>query len=362
MVRPFNFNDTFEDLQAMKRQNIRDIDPNLDYRESSLLYNATVVNSIETMQMLQTIRYGVDLTFADTAPREYLIRRAAERGIYPLPATNALRRGTFNIDVPIGSRYSLGDYNYIVTERTAFGSFILQCETAGNVGNIDFGNLIPVEYINGLSTAVLGDVLVPGEDEEETEVLRQRYLRSFSSVAFGGNRADYKEKVNALPGVGGTRVIRAWNGGGTVQLIIIDSSYNVPTPTLVSQVQEAVDPIGMQGEGVGIAPIDHVVTVTAVGELDIDVTLSITYQSGYTWDDIRGQVIPIIEEYIRELNMQWAESQDDNSTTVVRIIQIESRLLNVQGILDLNGTLLNGLPQNVQVPANQIPKVGVVVG
>lgn len=362
MVMPFDLDISFEDLQAIKRQNIRDIDPNLDYRQTSLLYNASVVNSTETIQMLSTIKYGLDLTFADTAPREYLIRRAAERGITPFPATNSIRQGTFNIDVPIGSRYSLGEYNYIVTEKISDGVFRMMCETLGEVGNVDFGNLIPIEYINGLTSAVLGDILIPGEEEETTEALRARYMRSFSSVAFGGNRADYKEKTNALPGVGGTRVIRAWNGPGTVELIIIGSDYKPPSSTLVNDVQQAIDPIGQQGEGVGIAPIDHIVTVNAVGETTVDIGLSITFQSGFVWDDVRPQVTQIINEYFAELSQAWAVSQDDNSTTIVRIVQIESRLLNVNGILDLANTTLNGGTTNIEVTSENIPKVGVISG
>ena len=55
------------------------------------------------------------------------------------------------------------------------------------------------------------ELLIPGEDEEETERFRTRYLESFSSQAFGGNAAGYRERVTALPGVGAVRVQRAWN-------------------------------------------------------------------------------------------------------------------------------------------------------
>lgn len=44
--------------------------------------------------------------------------------------------------------------------------------------------------------------MIPGEDEEDTEVFRQRYMDSLNAQAFGGNRADYLEKVNAIPGRG----------------------------------------------------------------------------------------------------------------------------------------------------------------
>ena len=78
--------------------------------------------------------------------------------------------------------------------------------------------------------------------------------------SFGGNVADYKERVNAMNGVGGVKVYPVWNGGGTVKLVIINSEFNVPSAELVGQVQTAVDPVQNSGRGVGIAPIGHVVT------------------------------------------------------------------------------------------------------
>lgn len=360
MTQPFDLDITYEDLMAQK---LAGVDDSLDKREvTSMIYNATAANSAETVQMLFTLKNFIDLMFADTAPREYLVRRAAERGMKPIEATKAKRKGVFNISVPIGSRYSLDELNYIVLEQISPNEFILECEVAGNEGNIFSGTLIPIEYITGLESAELTDVLVPGEDEEETEVFRARYFNSFESTAFGGNRADYKEKVSALPGVGGVRVFRAWNGGGTVKLVIIDSQFKAPTQVLIDQVQEAVDPLDMQGEGLGTAPIDHIVTVFGVSEASVDVGLNITYQNGWTWQDIETNVHVVLDAYFIELAEEWANSQNDLQGLVVRISQIETRLLGVNGVLDIANTTLNGNPANIEINNTSIPARGVVNG
>lgn len=360
MTEPLNLDTTYEDLMAQK---LAGIDPTLDTREgTSLIYNATAANSIEVIQMLFTLKNQIDLVFADTAPREYLIRRAAERGLKPYEATKARLKGVFNIDVPIGSRFSLDELNYVVVEKIEIGKFVLECETAGSIGNLFLGPIIPIEYIDGLTSAELTDVLIPGEDEEDTEAFRTRYFNSFDSTAFGGNRKDYKDKVSALQGVGGVRVYRAWNGGGTVKLVIINSQYEKPSQALIESVQEAVDPLSAQGEGVGIAPIDHIVTVFPVGETSIEITLNITYQNGWTWPDIESNVFQTIDNYFKELAKEWAESGDDNSGVVVRISQIETRLLGVDGVIDIANTMLNGAQSNIALDKESIPKRGVVIG
>ena len=63
-----------------------------------------------------------------------------------------------------------------------------------------------------MKTAQLTEILIPGEDEEDTEVFRQRYFDSFNEQSFGGNRAAYIETVKKIDGVGNLKVTRVWNG------------------------------------------------------------------------------------------------------------------------------------------------------
>lgn len=152
-------------------------------------------------------------SYGDTASREFLIRRCSERGIAPYEATKAILKGKFSpaeIDVT-GKRFNIGSVNYIVTEKIADGEYQVQCETPGNIGNQRLGTMIPIDYIEGLETAELTEILIPGEDEEDTEALRNRYFKSFNEKPFGGNVQDYLEKTNAIPGVGSTKVTRVWN-------------------------------------------------------------------------------------------------------------------------------------------------------
>ncbi|AZK48785.1 baseplate J/gp47 family protein [Paenibacillus lentus] len=358
MTEVFNLDTSYEDLLAQK---LMQVDESLDRREGSIIFNATAANTLETIQMLVTLKHMTDLVFADTAPREYLIRRAAERGLFPLGSTKAKLKGVFNIDVPIGSRFSLDELNYEVIEQIATGEFVLECETSGEVGNQYLGTLIPVDYIDGLTAAELTSVLIPGEDEEDTEVFRKRYFNSFNSISFGGNRADYKSKVGGLNGVGGVRVYRAWNGGGTVKLVIINSLFEKPTQKLINEVQEAVDPLDKQGEGLGIAPIDHVVTVVGVNQFPIEITLNLTYRDGWNWGDVESSVQIAIDDYFKELATEWATAQtyeEDHTGLIVRVSQIETRLLSVEGILDISDTLLNGTSSNIELDMESIPVRG----
>lgn len=145
--------------------------------------------------------------------------------------------------------------------------------------------------------------------------------------------------------------------GGTVKLIIIDSTFSVPSPTLVEQVQTAVDPLQNAGEGLGTAPIGHVVKVYGVENETVNLSFTLTYQQGWDWEDVQSYVEQTIEAYFEELSETWA---DQEQALVVRVSQIESRLLAVSGILDIADTKINGTEANYELALDHIPVLGTI--
>ncbi len=344
---------TFESLM---KEMLSRIPNDLDKREGSVLYNALAPSAIELQNAYIEMDNILDMVFVDTTEGVFLTKKCHERGIERLPATNAICKGEFNIDVPIGSRFYLEGLHYTVIEKMSQNVFKLQCETAGEKGNHPLGNMIPVEYIQGLTNAVLTEVLIPGEEIESDQSLRQRYYDSLFGIAFGGNIADYKQKVLQMQGVGAVKVYPTWQGGGTVKLVILTSEYKTPSQELITMVQTAIDPTQNQGQGLGLAPIGHVVTVVGAQQTTVDVTARITYQNGYYFDRIQSALEQTIEDYFNELNQSWGNEKN----LVVRISRIESRILDLEGVLDVSDTELNGLQRNIEIDADNIVVRGQV--
>ncbi|EGT2204154.1 baseplate J/gp47 family protein [Clostridioides difficile] len=343
---------TFENIIKRMLDSVPDT---FDKREGSIIYNALAPVAIELTETYIAMDELLDQTFVDTASYYYLEKRCKERGITPLEATNTIAKGVFNIDIPLDSRFNLGEYNYIATERISEGIYKMKCETAGPI--FELGQLIPIEYIDGLETAELTEILINGEDEESEDSLRQRYYDSLNSQSFGGNIQNYKDEVNKLPDVGGVKVYPVWNGGGTVKLVIINSNFKVPSSDLVNLVQEEIDP-NMKGEGLGLAPIGHRVTVEGVTSTTINISAEITYKSGYTWENIKSIAKEAVDDYLNELNMSW----EDEENLIVRISQIETRLLSIDGVLDIANTMINEVKSNLTINSNSIVVRGEVVG
>ncbi|MDO4327016.1 MAG: baseplate J/gp47 family protein [bacterium] len=326
----------------------------IDKREGSIIYDALAPAAVELQNMYIELDWMLKQAFADTQDREYLIKRCAERGISPTPSTCAVLKGEFNKEVPIGSRFSIDLLNYRVTQKIGEWVYWLECETAGSEGNRHLGTLIPIQYIPGLTSAELTEVLIPGEDEEETEHLRSRYFASFHSQAFGGNVADYKQKAGQIAGVGGVKVYPVWNGGGTVKLVIQDSLYGVPTKEVLQLVKDTLDPEEDSGKGYGLAPIGHQVTVEGVKGVEIEIRTHLMYQSGWNLEQCRSRIEATVEAYLQELNENWENTEG----LVIRISRLESRLLDVEGILDVSETSIQGEKRNWELAADEIAVKG----
>jgi len=333
--------------------------PELDVREGSLLYTALAPAAAELQNLYIALDAALDESFADTASRAYLIRRCAERGITPSGASAAVVRAVMRpeeVYVSAGTRFSCGACTYTVVSEEGGGTWQLRCETAGTAGNLSSGTLLPLGYVAGLTGASITELLIPGEDEEDTESLRQRYFDNIAAQPFGGNCAQYKEYVMAIGGVGGVKIYPAASGGGTVRLCIIDSDFGVPSDALVALVQVKMDPTESAGKGTGLAPIGHVVTVTGVLAQAVDTTLAITYAAGWSWTDLEPYVTAVIDAYFDELARGWAGAD----ALVVRISQIETRVLELDGVVDVADTLLDGAARNVTLPDDRIPVRGSV--
>lgn len=338
----------------------------LDKREGSIMYNAVAPLAHKYTAMMDRYERFMRDTFADTAEGMYLDRRTRELGIDRKEAKQAIRKGVFAYqdgnpyNVELGVRFAAVDelypVTYVVTEKIEDGTYALTCEQAGEIGNYPVGNLLPVDYLNGLATAILSDILTAGSDVETDDSLRKRYFAGLKGQAYGGNIADYQEKVNAIDGVGGVKVYPVWNGGGTVKLVIIDDDFEQPSAVLVNQVQTLVDPEENAGQGYGIAPIGHTVTVEAVAAVTIHISCNYTLMTGYVWEDVKPGIENAYNAYLAELRESWESS----AQLVVRTAYLDTRALSVIGVLDVAQTKINGVADNLVLDDTEIPVMGTV--
>ena len=374
---------TFDSILDGMRNRVSEMLPELDTREGSVIYNALAPAALEMQEVYMELDRVLNESFADTQSREFLIRRCAERGIYPDEAACAVRKGEFTGEYDdnylIGAEFSLGTLRYKVIEKLSeeerngirYDIFMMECATPGKAGNLDIGDLTPLRYIDGLYTARLTEILTAGRDEELTEHLRQRYFDNANAFAFGGNIADYKTKVLSLSrsdagqgnkdvreagGVGYVKVIPASDGPGTVKIIILDAEFKtLPAGNnLITALQKAIDPKGSEGEGVGIAPIGHTVTVVSAKEEFIEVSAPITYVDGANAIN-RNKVKNALISYFTMRVKEWKE--DEPLTITIGEVYMCLEAVDCVKSIEVEKMKLNG-KTSVAINLDSIPVWG----
>lgn len=358
MIGRYSDEMTFDYIMNRMLESVPDT---VDKREGSIIYDALAPAAAELVKCYMELDVVMDETFVDTASLQYLMLRCKERGVAIQGETAAVIEGVFTpstVELAAGLRFNCDEVNYVVTEKISAGHYKLEAETLGTVGNKYTGLLLPIQTVNGLETAQIAAVLIPAEDGDTTDTLREKYYASIDGEAFGGNVADYREKVNAITGVGGVKVYPVWNGGGTVKLTIIASDFTAPSSELISKVQTAIDPEQNHGEGLGLAPIGHTVTVTGAKYADLTITANVTFAAGWNWENGKSQLVSAANAYLDELCKAWADSE----TTVVRISQIETHLLTADCVVDVDGTTVNGDTKNIELAADEIPRLSTIGG
>lgn len=356
----YSDDNTFEKILDRCLANDRLVD--VDKRVGSIIYDALAPVCLELAEAYVKMDILEEQTYLMTATGNNLDKRVYDYGISRRKATRALRIGEFkqyqvdgqgnyvldennqkiliDMEIEVGTRFSIPENAEITYEYIGKtdGYKILECEQTGTQGNEHLGTILPLIPITNLAQANIISTYKPAEDDETDTELRARAVANLNYGAFGGNIQDYIERVNAIDGVGQTKVFPAWQYNGSVLLSVVDPLYNPITNEFAENLKEQIDPEDSTGQGIGIAPIGHYVTITTPTRQDVDVALSITFVNTETIETIQEEVERKIEEYFLSIRQSYGQ---DVNLTIYRARIIE-KVLELEFVLNVTDVKLNG--------------------
>lgn len=328
---------TYEEiLQGM----LDKVPSNVDKREGSIIYDALAPCAYFLAQQNFQLENFLNLVFPDTALAEYLDRAIAGYGVVRKSATAAVRQMITSGAVELGTRWGISTLVYVVTEQESETSYLVECETLGEIGNQYSGTMQPVSNVTGI-TATLGEIITPGTDEETDEALRERFYQKVQLPATSGNAYHYKLWALEVPGVGDAKVFPLDNGPGTVTVLIIDSDKEI-NETLEDAVSAYIE---------SVRPIGATVTVSSPEATEINVTADILLDGTRTAEQVQEDFGTLLDSYLRELVFQ---------TYRVSFAQIGSLLLSTDGVQDYEGLTVNGAAGNIIIDEKAMPVLGTV--
>ncbi|MGF7049169.1 putative phage protein gp47/JayE [Paenibacillus sp. DS2015] len=328
----------------------------VDKREGSIIYDALAPAALELAQYYIELDTNDSFRFPDTATGEYLDRAIAWSGVVRKQASKAQLRGLFYngsnalLDIPIGSRLSLGDLNYKAIEKLSLGNYRLECETDGSEGSRHFGALLPIDYINDLGRGEITELLVAGQDQETDQALYDYYQERVSRPITSGNRYQYELWAREIPGVGRARAFPIWDGEGTVKVVILNNDMRTPAAATVNAVQMYIDPT-QDGMGEGAAPIGAKATVVGALEVPISISVTVVLASGATIEGVRELLESGAKEYLKDLAF---------NDPLVRYTRIQSIILGIPPVIDYSNLLVNEGTQNIEITMDSVAVLGTV--
>ena len=218
-------------------------DLDVDTREGSVYMDAAAGHCMRTAKFYSDLSMVFEMLAVDTCGGDILSEKTAMDGIIRTPATSACWSAEFDGAVPeSGSEFMVGDI-YLVWQSVG-DEFYLVADEAGVQANqlIPGEDLIPVDNVDDLISATLGELVIPGTDEE-SEALRARWREAKQGPAENGNRQHYKTWCESVRGIGRARILPLWAGENTVKAVLFSTDGINVSEDLVAQVQKYVDPI-----------------------------------------------------------------------------------------------------------------------
>lgn len=341
---------TIDEIQQRMLANIED---KYDKSDGSFAYDTTKPIAIELSAVYEAIVVAerklniANLTW-DELTQAVRERTGLERKLATFATTPVSVLGASGAVMNVGDLVAAGDIFYRATERVVldtngFGQVVVQCIESGVIGNVPARsiNAFPVTLAN--ITAVFNtEAVTNGYAAESDSSLLERYYEFLRLPATSGNKAHYKMWAKEVIGVSEAKVIPTWNGGGTVQVIIIDANKRAASPELLAKVFSHIE---------SVRPIGATVTVVSGQEKMISTSAKVVLASGFTI----GQVQLAFEQLLINRFAEIAFKEP-----YVSYARSGNLLLDVPGVGDYSNLLVNGGTANILLADEEIPVLNAV--
>lgn len=350
MFEDRSYENILDELLAMAPDDI-------DTRQGGIYYNHAAPIAFMISRYYTEMQITVDLISMDTAEGIYLDEKCKEHAVYRVPALPCYRKAIFTgATVAAGMRFFADGY-YFKLMYDADGQLLLEAEIGGEAPNtIPTGiTLVPVNTIPNLTVATLGEIVTPGTEIENDDNLRRRLREKIAGPAENGNSQHYKSWCESVNGVGLARIDALWNGHNTVRGIIVGTDGLGAAESVVTAVQDFVDPGGF-GLGEGAANIGAYFTAVAAANANIDISFNVQLAEGSSLQQVIAATTEELTKYFKAVSLETR----DKSNMIIRTSAISNVIYSTPGVVDYTGLTINGATANIVVSFTDAPKLGVL--
>ncbi len=295
-----------------------------------------------------------DQVLLDTAKGIMLDRRAKDFNEQRNPAKKSIGKlkfiGTVGIIIPAGTIAVAEDLEFTTLESVTISETkeavaTAECFTEGQIGNVEVGKISDLKVpLNGVDSVSNEEKFIGGVDEEQDDSLRNRILEKIQRPITSGNKYHYEYWAKQVSGVGKAKAVSCWNGNGTVKVIVLSDTFDVPDDTIVQNVKSHIElnrPIGAD------------VTVVKAVPLLVTVNVTVVLAEGYDISSVKLKITNDLQEYLKQIAFDEKKH--------LSYYKVGDIIFGVDGVLDISSYTLNEGTVSLQTGLEEFFKLQEVV-
>lgn len=346
----------------------------VDTREGSVYMDMQTGHCIRVAKFYDDLDSVKEMLAFDTCTDDILDEKAGMDNVFRVAATSSCWTGIFEgATPPEGTEFMCEDYYFTLT-NIAENLYLVANEPGTATNSLKSGSeLIPLENIDDLEAATLGELMVPGTDKENDDTYRERWRKEKATPSSNNNKPQYKKWCEEVDGIGRARIFPLWGGPNTVKAVLFSDAGQNVLEELVDFVQEYIDPIELgyevevngtkyifgDGVGEGVSNLGAHFLAESAKPLYLTISAEVDLLDGYTLEMIQSAAANAITTYLSGLCL----NSSDTSQTVVRIATIGSIIANIEGVLDYDydTLMINESGENILVDMESVAVLSEVI-
>lgn len=346
----------------------------VDVREGSVFMDMQMGHCMRVAKFYGDLSLLHEMMMPDTAVGEFLTEYAAQDNVYRTAATSSYWSVQFEGVTPeIGTEFMCDD-TYL-TLSSVDGVLCLVANEPGEGSNalLPGSDLIPVDNIDDLESAILGELIIPGMAEEPDESLLTRWQSSKINPEANSNVPQLKLLCEQNESIGRAKILSLWGGENTVKAVLLSKMGQNVSDEVVSEVQQYIDPIesGYEvvvdgeryifGDGLGEGAVNiglHFLAASAK-PFYLRVAANADLKEGYTREQVADDAARQITAYLAKIALE----APDKDVTIVRISNIGSIIMALTGVVDYDydSLTINGSAENIEIDQESVAVLAEVV-
>lgn len=346
----------------------------VDVREGSVFMDMQMGHCIRVAKFYGDLSLLHDMMMPDTAVGEFLTEYAGQDNVYRIAATSSCWSAQFEGVMPeIGTEFMCDDTYF--TLSVVDGVTCLVANEPGEESNalLPGSDLIPVNNIDDLESAILGELIIPGMAEESDESLLARWQTSKINPEANSNVPQLKLLCEQHESVGRAKILPLWGGENTVKAVLLSKMGQNVSNEVVEEVQQYIDPVEKgyevvvngrtytfgDGLGEGAANIGLHFLAASAKPVYLTITATVDLKEGYTKEQVINAARGQITAYLARISLEVP----DKDFTTVRISNIGSIITALPGVLDYDydSLTINGSAGNIEIDQESVAVLAEVI-